>query len=116
MPSGSYWRARRRSLPNRDQLAAQEIRFDFAHRACGADPGPSATPASSHGLYPYEHGVRDHSGYRLKRERHDRDGLDDAGFATVHSSEGCWSQSSSAFGEGLDVYDDRFGRGAVNNL
>ena len=50
--------------PNLDQLASEGLRFDFAH-AHAVLTRPSHTSILT-GLYPYEHGVRDHSGYRMK--------------------------------------------------
>jgi Flp pilus assembly protein TadD len=50
--------------PNLDRLAAGGTRFDFAH-AHAVLTRPSHTSILT-GTYPYEHGVRDHSGYRLK--------------------------------------------------
>ena len=50
--------------PNLDALAARGIRFDFAH-AHAVLTRPSHASILT-GTYPYEHGVRDHSGYRLK--------------------------------------------------
>src|SRR4051812_29476814 len=50
--------------PNLDALAAAGTRFDFAH-AHAVLTRPSHASILT-GLYPYEHGVRDHSGYRMR--------------------------------------------------
>ena len=49
--------------PNLDRLAADGVRFDFAH-AHAVLTLPSHVSILS-GLYPFEHGVRDNSGYRV---------------------------------------------------
>jgi len=59
---GSYGGPAR--TPNLDALAARGTRFDFAH-AHAVLTRPSHASILT-GLYPYEHGVRDHSGYRMK--------------------------------------------------
>ena len=56
------WGAAR--TPNLDGLAARGTRFDFAH-AHAVLTRPSHASILT-GTYPYENGVRDHSGYRLK--------------------------------------------------
>src|SRR5438094_39989 len=50
--------------PNLDALAARGTRFEFAH-AHAVLTRPSHASILT-GTYPYENGVRDHSGYRLK--------------------------------------------------
>src|SRR5438034_11012231 len=50
--------------PNLDALAAHGTRFDFAH-AHAVLTRPSHASILT-GLYPFEHGVRDHSGYRIR--------------------------------------------------
>src|SRR5438874_12626812 len=51
--------------PNIDALAAGGVRFDFAH-AHAVLTRPSHASILT-GLYPFQHGVRDHSGYRIAR-------------------------------------------------
>jgi len=51
------------ATPALDSLAAQGVRFDFAH-------AHAVTTLASHasiltGTYPFQHGIRDNSGYRL---------------------------------------------------
>jgi choline-sulfatase len=95
--------------PNLDALAARGIRFDFAH-AHAVLTRPSHASILT-GLYPYEHGVRDHSGYRL------RPGtttiatlLKGSGFATAAFVGGVPLERRFGLDSGFDVYDDRFGR------
>src|SRR5215831_928347 len=54
------------ATPALDQLAAGGVRFDFAH-------AHAVTTLASHasiltGTYPFQHGIRDNSGYRLPAE------------------------------------------------
>ena len=62
--------------PNLDALAAAGTRFDFAH-AHAVLTRPSHASILT-GTYPFQHGVRDHSGYRLETgaadDRHDAQG------------------------------------------
>src|SRR3954452_3633487 len=95
--------------PNLDALAARGIRFDFAH-AHAVLTRPSHASILT-GLYPYEHGVRDHSGYRL------RPGtttiatlLKGSGLATGAFVGGVPLERRFGLDGGFDVYDDRFGR------
>jgi len=70
------------ATPALDRLAAEGIRFDFAH-------AHAVTTLASHasiltGAYPFQHGVRDNSGYRLPREtRTAATLLKSAGYATA---------------------------------
>src|SRR5580765_883618 len=52
------------ATPNLDALAARGTRFDFAH-AHAVLTRPSHASILT-GTYPYQHGVRDHSGYRIR--------------------------------------------------
>ena len=54
----------RASTPRLDALAARGARFTFAH-AHAVVTLPSHTSLLT-GTYPYEHGVRDNNGYRVK--------------------------------------------------
>ena len=56
----------RASTPHLDALAARGARFTFAH-AHAVVTLPSHTSLLT-GTYPYEHGVRDNNGYRVKPE------------------------------------------------
>lgn len=96
------------ATPTLDRLAADGTRFAFAH-------AHSVVTLPSHasmltGLYPFQHGVRDNSGYRLP-----------AGTPTLATMLDAEGFSNGAFvgafpvaaefglGRGFRVYDDRFG-------
>ncbi len=90
------------------------IRFDFAH-AHAVLTRPSHASILT-GLYPYEHGVRDHSGYRMKAGTATiATVLKHAGFATGAFVGGVPVAKQFGLGEGFDVYDDRFGRTGNNS-
>jgi choline-sulfatase len=109
---GSYGGQAR--TPNLDQLAAEGIRFDFAH-AHAVLTRPSHASILT-GLYPYEHGVRDHSGYRLKAGTPTvATVLKQHGFATGAFVGGVPVEKRFGLGDGFDVYDDRFGRTGNNS-
>ncbi|HXT68320.1 MAG TPA: sulfatase-like hydrolase/transferase [Vicinamibacterales bacterium] len=100
---GSY--GGRASTPNLDRLAAQGVRFTFAH-AHSVVTLPSHTTILT-GRLPFEHGVRDNSGYRVK------DGtatlatrLKTAGFATGAFVAGFPLTKQFGLTPGFDVYDD----------
>ena len=58
---GSY--GGRAATPNLDRLAAHGARFDFAHAHAVTTLPSHATILT--GRYPYDHGIRDNTGYRL---------------------------------------------------
>jgi choline-sulfatase len=95
--------------PNLDALAARGTRFDFAH-AHAVLTRPSHASILT-GTYPYEHGVRDHSGYRLKSglptiaSLLKRQGFETAAFVGAVPLE-----KRVGLDGGFDEYDDRFGR------
>ena len=100
--------------PNLDALAAGGTRFDFAH-AHAVLTRPSHASILT-GTYPFQHGVRDHSGYRLK-----------AGLPTIATMLKAQGFATGAFvgavplerrfglDGGFDEYDDRFGRTGNNS-
>jgi arylsulfatase A-like enzyme/Tfp pilus assembly protein PilF len=101
---GSY--GGRASTPNLDRLAAHGARFTFAH-AHAVVTLPSHTSILT-GQLPYEHGMRDNSGYRVK------DGtatlatrLKPLGFATGAFVGGFPLTKRFGLTPGFDVYDDR---------
>ena len=95
--------------PNLDQLASEGLRFDFAH-AHAVLTRPSHTSILT-GLYPYEHGVRDHSGYRMKAGTPTiATILKQQGFATGAFVGGVPLERRFGLAEGFDVYDDHLGR------
>ncbi|HTM26436.1 MAG TPA: sulfatase-like hydrolase/transferase [Vicinamibacterales bacterium] len=95
--------------PNIDAIAARGVRFDFAH-AHAVLTRPSHASILT-GLYPYEHGVRDHSGYRMKPGTATiATRLKQDGFATGAFVGGVPLAKTFGLDAGFDVYDDRFGR------
>ena len=100
--------------PNLDALAAAGTRFTFAH-AHAVLTRPSHASILT-GTYPFQHGVRDHSGYRLK-----------AGLPTIATMLKAKGFATGAFvgavplerrfglDAGFDEYDDRFGRTGNNS-
>ncbi|MEX2271139.1 MAG: sulfatase-like hydrolase/transferase [Vicinamibacterales bacterium] len=100
--------------PNLDRLAAGGARFSFAH-AHAVVTLPSHTSILT-GRLPYEHGMRDNSGFRVK------DGtetlatwLKAAGFATGAFVGGFPVTKRFGLAPGFDVYDDEMPelRGAI---
>jgi arylsulfatase A-like enzyme/Flp pilus assembly protein TadD len=101
---GSY--GGRAQTPNLDRLAAGGARFTFAH-AHAVVTLPSHTTILT-GRLPYEHGMRDNSGFRVK------DGtatlatrLKAAGFATGAFVGGFPLTKRFGLTPGFDVYDDQ---------
>ena len=96
------------ATPALDRLAAGGVRFDFAH-------AHAVTTLASHasiltGTYPFQHGIRDNSGYRLApRSRTMATRLKDAGYATAAFVGAFPLHSRFGLNQGFDVYDDRFG-------
>jgi arylsulfatase A-like enzyme/tetratricopeptide (TPR) repeat protein len=104
---GSYGGSAR--TPNLDALAAHGTRFDFAH-AHAVLTRPSHASILT-GTYPYENGVRDHSGYRLKPGLPTLASLLKAqAFDTGAFVGGVPLERRFGLDGGFDVYDDRFGR------
>ena len=94
------------STPNIDRLAADGARFDFAH-AHAVVTLPSHASILS-GLLPYEHGIRDNSGFRVKSETMTlARRLEPAGFATGAFVGGFTVTKRFGLTEGFDVYDDQ---------
>ena len=96
------------ATPALDRLAAQGIRFDFAH-------AHAVTTLASHasiltGAYPFQHAVRDNSGYRLAPgARTIATLLKRAGYATAAFVGAFPLHSRFGLNQGFDAYDDRFG-------
>ena len=96
------------ATPNLDRLAASGVRFDFAH-AHAVITLPSHTSILT-GLYPYQHGVRENSGYRLEPNARTAATLfKKAGYATGAFVAAFPVHSRFGLNQGFDVYDDRFG-------
>ena len=94
--------------PALDRLAAAGARFDFAH-AHAVVTLPSHASILS-GRYPYEHGIRDNTGYRFPPSTPTLATLLKAqGFATGAFVGGFPLVRQFGLGTGFDVYDDRLG-------
>lgn len=101
---GSY--GGRAETPNLDRLAGSGARFDFAH-AHAVVTLPSHASILS-GRYPYEHGIRDNTGYRFPQDRPTAATVfKAAGFATGAFIGGFPLDRRFGLGVGFDVYDDR---------
>jgi len=100
--------------PNIDRLAAHGARFTFAH-AHTVVTLPSHTSILS-GLLPYEHGIRDNSGFRVKPGTATlATRLKARGFATGAFVGGFPLTKRFGLTPGFDVYDDQMPemRGAI---
>jgi arylsulfatase A-like enzyme/Flp pilus assembly protein TadD len=96
------------ATPALDRLAAEGVRFDFAH-AHAVITLPSHTSILT-GQYPFQHGVRDNSGYRLApNARTAATLLKAAGYSTAAFVAAFPVHSRFGLNQGFDVYDDRFG-------
>ena len=94
--------------PNLDRLAARGARFDAAH-AHAVVTLPSHASILS-GTYPYEHGVRDNTGYRFNpRQPTIATLLRQQGFATGAFIGGFPLDRRFGLNAGFDTYDDRLG-------
>src|SRR5437763_734986 len=96
------------ATPALDRLAAEGIRFDFAH-------AHAVTTLASHasiltGAYPFQHGIRDNSGYRLAPgARPIATLLKQAGYGTAAFVGAFPLHSRFGLNQGFDAYDVRFG-------
>jgi arylsulfatase A-like enzyme/tetratricopeptide (TPR) repeat protein len=103
---GSY--GGRASTPALDRLAADGVRFEFAHAHAVVTLPSHATILT--GRYPFEHGLRDNSGYRLRADaRTAATLLKDAGYDTAAFVGAYPVHSRFGLNRGFDLYDDRFG-------
>ncbi|MDQ3068367.1 MAG: sulfatase-like hydrolase/transferase [Acidobacteriota bacterium] len=94
------------ATPNLDRLAAGGARFDFAH-AHAVVTLPSHASIMS-GRYPYQHAVRDNTGYRFDAATPTIASLLKAqGFATGAFIGGFPLDRRFGLGAGFDTYDDR---------
>jgi arylsulfatase A-like enzyme/Tfp pilus assembly protein PilF len=94
------------ATPNLDRLAARGARFDFAH-AHAVVTLPSHASIMS-GTYPYQHGVRDNTGYRFNAAQPTIASLLKAqGFATGAFIGGFPLDRRFGLNAGFDRYDDR---------
>jgi arylsulfatase A-like enzyme/Tfp pilus assembly protein PilF len=106
---GSY--GGRALTPNLDRLAAGGARFDFAH-AHAVVTLPSHASILT-GRYPYEHGIRDNTGYRLPNtEPTAATRFKAQGFATAAFIGGFPLDRRFGLSVGFDTYDDRLDAGS----
>ena len=100
---GSY--GGRATTPNLDRLAARGARFDFAHAHAVVTLASHASILS--GRYPYEHGIRDNTGYRFPQTMPTAATLLKAkGFATGAFIGGFPLDHRFGLNVGFDTYDD----------
>src|SRR6266850_3504008 len=96
------------ATPALDRLADDGVRFDFAH-AHAVVTLPSHASILT-GQLPFQHGLRDNSGYRLPpNARTAATMLKQAGYATGAFVGAFPLHSRFGLNQGFDVYDDRFG-------
>jgi arylsulfatase A-like enzyme/Flp pilus assembly protein TadD len=96
------------ATPALDRLAAEGVRFDFAH-AHAVVTLPSHASLLS-GRYPFQHGIRDNLGYRFPAGMPTAATLlKAAGYATAAFVSAFPLHSRFGLNAGFDVYDDRFG-------
>ncbi|HRC86086.1 MAG TPA: sulfatase-like hydrolase/transferase, partial [Thermoanaerobaculia bacterium] len=99
------------TTPNLDRLAAKGRVFDNAH-AHNVITLPSHTNILT-GLYPYQHGVRENSGFKLRRDVPTlATYLKAAGYKTAAFVGAYPLDSEFGLDRGFDVYDDRFPKGS----
>ena len=99
----------RTATPHLDALAARGARFDFAHAHAVVTLVSHASILT--GRYPYEHGIRDNTGYRLDPgEQTAATLLKRGGFATGAFVGGFPLDRRFGLTPGFDVYDDRMTR------
>jgi arylsulfatase A-like enzyme/Flp pilus assembly protein TadD len=92
--------------PHLDALAARGATFNFAHSHAVVTLASHASILT--GLYPYEHGVRDNNGYRVRKNQATlATRLHAMGFATGAFVGGFPLDQRFGLNTGFDVYDDR---------
>src|SRR5436309_12794029 len=102
---GSYGGAA--ATPALDRLAAEGVRFDFAHAHAVLTLTSHASILT--GELPFRHGLRDNSGYRLPPDaRTTATLLKHAGYATAAFVAAFPLHGRFGLTAGFDVYDDRF--------
>jgi arylsulfatase A-like enzyme/Flp pilus assembly protein TadD len=98
------------ATPALDRLAAEGVRFDFAHAHAVITLTAHASILT--GQYPFQHGLRDNSGFRLPPgSRTTATLLQRAGYATAAFIGAFPLHSRFGLNAGFDHYDDRFGEG-----
>ncbi len=93
------------ATPNLDRLAARGARFDFAHAHAVVTLASHASILS--GRYPYDHGIRDNTGYRFPQSMPTAATLlKTQGFATGAFIGGFPLDHRFGLNVGFDMYDD----------
>jgi arylsulfatase A-like enzyme/Flp pilus assembly protein TadD len=96
------------ATPALDRLATDGVRFDFAHAHAVVTLTSHASILT--GTYPFQHGIRDNSGYRLKADsRTVATLLKGAGYDTAAFVGAFPLHSRFGLNQGFDRYDDKFG-------
>jgi arylsulfatase A-like enzyme/cytochrome c-type biogenesis protein CcmH/NrfG len=96
------------ATPALDRLARDGVRFDFAHAQAVLTLPSHASILT--GQYPFQHGIRDNSGYRLAASTPTLATLlKRAGYATAAFVGAFPLHSRFGLNHDFDVYDDRFG-------
>ncbi|HUL71673.1 MAG TPA: sulfatase-like hydrolase/transferase [Vicinamibacterales bacterium] len=104
----------RATTPNLDKLAAHGARFDFAHSQAVVTLVSHASILT--GRYPYEHGIRDNSGYRLAPTQPTAATLlKKQGFATGAFTGGFPLDHRFGLNVGFDVYDDHLNQATAES-
>lgn len=94
------------ATPRLDALAGRGARFTFAHSHAVVTLPSHASLLT--GTYPYEHGVRDNNGYRVRQDQRSlATRLKEAGFATAAFVGGFPLDQRFGLNAGFDTYDDR---------
>ncbi|HEY7289839.1 MAG TPA: sulfatase-like hydrolase/transferase [Vicinamibacterales bacterium] len=107
---GSY--GGRSATPALDRLAAEGVRFESAHAHAVVTLASHASILT--GQYPYIHGIRDNSGFRLRAETPTiATMLKDARYATGAFVGAFPLNARFGLNRGFDVYDDRVGDSRV---
>jgi arylsulfatase A-like enzyme/Tfp pilus assembly protein PilF len=93
--------------PTLDALARRGVRYDFAHSHAVVTLPSHASILT--GLYPFQHGIRDNNGYRLRPDTTTLAGaLKQAGFATAAFVGAFPLDARFGLPAGFDVYDDAY--------
>src|SRR5712691_8241146 len=96
------------ATPALDRLAADGVRFDFAHAHAVVTLTSHASILT--GTYPFQHGLRDNSGYRLPATAQTlATRLKQGGYATAAFVGAYPVHSRFGLNPGFDLYDERFG-------
>jgi len=94
------------ATPALDGLASEGVRFDFAHTHAVITLPAHASILT--GLYPYQHGIRDNSGYRLSPDTPTAATLlKRSGYRTAAFVASFTLDARFGLNAGFDLYDDR---------